>query len=100
MQGKIFRIIATNFLTWVPICIMSFMRLRDEHMINGNVYQVAAIILLPINSALNPILYSNVATNLFKKMCGYADDFKRRTIRLTSVDTTLSSGKSTTTLYK
>ena len=97
VQRKIFRIIFTNFLTWIPVCILSFLRLSDTEatMIDGEVYQVAAIVLLPINSAINPVLYSNAFSFLFRKVCGYADDFKRRTIRLASVDTTLSNGKST-----
>jgi len=31
-------------------------------------YAVAAIVLLPINSALNPLLYSNIIDNVIKKL--------------------------------
>ena len=95
MQRKIFRIIAFNFVSWIPICILSFTRLGDTegNLVNGDVYQVAAIVLLPINSSINPILYSDIVSIIFRKMCGYADDFKKRTIRLTSIDTSLSTGK-------
>jgi len=98
MQRKIFRIIVFNFISWIPICILSFIKLGDPlgELVTGEVYQVAAIVLLPINSSINPILYSDIVTILFRKMCGFADDFKKRTIRLTSVDTTLSTGKSNT----
>ena len=36
-------------------------------MIDGKIYQYAAIILLPINSAFSPVLYSNVFFSSLKK---------------------------------
>ena len=89
----------TNFLTWIPICILSFLRLSDaiENQINGKVYQIAAIVLLPINSSINPLLYSSVIRNLWKRICGCASSFKKRSKRLESV-LTLSGTKSTADL--
>jgi len=59
MQRKICRLLATDFCCWVPITIMAFINFSGVHL-SGIAYVVSAILLLPINSALNPILYSDV----------------------------------------
>ena len=56
MQKRIARIIATDFCCWIPICVMAFVRLGVEF--SNIAYQVSAVLLLPINSAMNPILFS------------------------------------------
>ena len=66
MQKRIARIIATDFACWIPICIMSYMRIRGYDFSNI-IYQVSAVFLLPINSALNPFLYSSLFDKLLKK---------------------------------
>ena len=78
MQKRIARIIATDFLCWVPICIMAYVRLVVEF--SDIVYQISAVFLLPINSAMNPFLFSSLPDKLmeacrrkyqnFKQMCG------------------------------
>ncbi|XP_039257513.2 uncharacterized protein LOC120334123 isoform X1 [Styela clava] len=67
MQRKILRLIITDFCCWVPICIMSFCKLAGVN-IQDTAYAVAAIVLLPINSALNPILYSDMVDAVYKKI--------------------------------
>ena len=78
MQKKILRVLATDFCCWVPISLMAFLSLSGVP-ISNDTYAVSAIILLPINSALNPILYSNAidvlvasirGKNLFKSLFG------------------------------
>ena len=56
MQRCIARIIATDFCCWIPICIMAYVRLGVKF--SDIVYQISAVLLLPINSALNPFLFS------------------------------------------
>lgn len=58
MQRKITILIATDLCCWLPICIITFLSNTVYH-ISGTAYVVTAIILLPINSSLNPIIYSN-----------------------------------------
>ena len=58
LQNRIARIVATNFCCWIPICIMTYVRLGVEF--SDIAYQVSAVLLLPINSALNPILFSSL----------------------------------------
>ena len=62
MQKRITRIIATDFCCWIPICVMAFVRLGVEF--SDIAYQISAVLLLPINSAMNPILFSPLLVKL------------------------------------
>ena len=64
MQKRIARIIATDFCCWIPICVMAFVRLGVEF--SDIAYQISAVLLLPINSAMNPILFSSLFDNLIE----------------------------------
>ncbi|XP_053373490.1 uncharacterized protein LOC123531432 isoform X2 [Mercenaria mercenaria] len=50
----------TDFLCWFPIGVMGLMALGG-HPIPGDVYAWTAIFILPLNSALNPVLYTLTA---------------------------------------
>ena len=70
MQRRISRIIITDFLCWIPICIMAFIKLSGFY-VDDVAYIVSAGLLLPINSAFNPLLYSSLLDKLketFKKL--------------------------------
>lgn len=58
MQRKITILIITDVCCWLPICIISFLS-QGGVAISRTVYAIAAVILLPINSSLNPLIYSN-----------------------------------------
>ena len=62
MQRRIARIIATDFCCWIPICIMAYVRLGIKF--SDVVYQISAVLLLPINSALNPFLFTSLLDHL------------------------------------
>ena len=62
MQRRIARIIATDFCCWIPICIMACVRLGFKY--SDMVYQISAVLLLPINSALNPFLFTSLPDHL------------------------------------
>ena len=64
MQKRIARIIATDFCCWIPICVMAYVRLGFEFE-DVIAYQITAVLLLPINSALNPFLFSSLPDELF-----------------------------------
>ena len=68
MQKKIYRLVATDFCCWIPITIMVFINFSGIP-VSDIAYVISAIVLLPINSALNPILYSEVIDELFQKIC-------------------------------
>ena len=61
LQTKISIIIATDFLCWVPflaICLLHFFETIDA----SSWYPLFSIIILPLNSVINPLLYSNIIT--------------------------------------
>ena len=62
MQRRVARIIATDFCCWIPICIMAYVRLGVKF--SDIVYQISAVLLLPINSALNPFLFTSLPDKL------------------------------------
>ena len=64
MQKRIARIIATDFCCWIPLCIMAYVSLGFT--IPDLAYQICAVVLLPINSALNPFLFSSLPDLLVK----------------------------------
>ena len=59
MQRKITILIFVDVACWLPICIMSFLSMGSI-VIPSILYAVSAIILLPINSSLNPVIYTDV----------------------------------------
>ena len=66
MQRKISIIIATDFLCWVPFivtcCLHYFLILDATHW-----YSLFSIVILPINSVINPLLYDSKASRSILK---------------------------------
>uniref|UniRef100_H2Y6U4 G-protein coupled receptors family 1 profile domain-containing protein n=1 Tax=Ciona savignyi TaxID=51511 RepID=H2Y6U4_CIOSA len=58
--------ILTNFCCWIPICIMAFSSLAGVKLDNIE-YVVCAGVLHPLNSVLNPLIYSDHAVNFMRK---------------------------------
>lgn len=69
MQCRIALLIVTDCLCWIPICIMGFCKLAGYN-IPGRAYSISAIGLLPVNSALNPLLYSRTIQEFWNKYYG------------------------------
>lgn len=72
LYRRISRIIIVDSLSWAPIFFMSYLSFGLK--IPGVVYIVTAGILLPINSAINPFLYSSLPEMIVK----YFNSFKCR----------------------
>ncbi|KAH9525208.1 Relaxin receptor 1 [Bulinus truncatus] len=62
---RFFLIVITDFLCWVPVIIIKIMALGGVT-ISENLYAWVIVFVLPVNSALNPMLYT-LTTKLFKK---------------------------------
>ncbi|XP_033121603.1 G-protein coupled receptor GRL101-like [Anneissia japonica] len=60
-------IVATDFLCWVPIIIMGILSLTRRVDIPAEVYAWAAVFILPINSAINPFLYTIASLKKVRK---------------------------------
>ena len=70
MRKRIARIIATDFLCWIPICSFSYLTMTSGNfLVTDGFYQIIAVVFLPINSALNPFLYSSLPDIIIKKIC-------------------------------
>ena len=83
LQRKLMRIVVSDFLCWIPISIMSFCQLGGIRCLNAvllqaivffsglpipsDVYLPIGLIVIPINSVLNPFLYSNLPDILWEK---------------------------------
>ena len=58
LQAKISAIILTDFCCWVPLSIVSFLHLSEA--VNASTwYPFFSILILPINSVINPLLYDS-----------------------------------------
>ncbi|XP_070552113.1 uncharacterized protein [Ptychodera flava] len=51
-------IVLTDFCCWVPISVMGILALTDTVTIPNSVYAWSAVFILPVNSAVNPYLYT------------------------------------------
>ena len=65
MQKRISRIIITDLLCRIPICIMAYVKLSGYY-VDNIAYIVSAGLLLPINSESNLSLYSSGLNKLTK----------------------------------
>ncbi|KAJ8026620.1 hypothetical protein HOLleu_31509 [Holothuria leucospilota] len=54
---KVSFLVISDFVCWMPIIIMGFLALTPSA-VTGDVYAWTAIVILPINSAVNPHLYT------------------------------------------
>ena len=73
IQFRISLIIATDFLCWVPFIIIS--SLHNFQFIDATKwYTYFAMIILPINSVINPLLYDNTITSFFTSLIQRSGD--------------------------
>ncbi|CAH1781175.1 unnamed protein product [Owenia fusiformis] len=57
MARKMLWIVATDFCCWVPISILGFLALQGVQL-PGEIFAYISIFVLPINSAINPMIYT------------------------------------------
>ncbi|XP_030845461.1 G-protein coupled receptor GRL101-like [Strongylocentrotus purpuratus] len=58
LASKMALIVGTDFCCWMPVIIMGFLAKSGAAQIPADMYVWSAVILLPINSAINPYLYT------------------------------------------
>ena len=66
MKKRIATLIATDFLCWIPICVMCYVKMNGGEFSNI-VYEITAVFFLPINSVLNPFIYSLIPEAVLTK---------------------------------
>ncbi|XP_072045176.1 uncharacterized protein [Amphiura filiformis] len=64
MAARMAFIVATDFSCWMPIFIMAIMSMTGIVTLPGDVYAWTAVFILPLNSSLNPYLYTFSTVNL------------------------------------
>ena len=60
-------LIGTDFCCWAPIIIMGLLSLTGAHAVSPNVYVWTAVFILPLNSSLNPYLYTILTREMSKR---------------------------------
>ena len=72
MNRKITIIITTDFLCWVPfilICVLHYLELVDA----TPWYSLFSMIILPINSVINPVLYNDIIMRYASRFSAYTN---------------------------
>ena len=76
LQRKISVIILTDFLCWVPFIIICF--LHTIGLIDGSPwYALLSILILPINSVINPVLYDDTMGRVIRRVCLFIQFYTR-----------------------
>ena len=65
MNRRIAIIITTDFLCWIPFLILC--SLHSLEIVHAAEWYVVSMILLPINSVINPLIYDNTVTKLITR---------------------------------
>ena len=68
LQKRITKLVLTNVAIWFPICIASYVQLGIHMEYPPIVFIVTAVYLFPLNSVLNPLLYSDVFEKAIQKL--------------------------------
>lgn len=72
MARKLLFIVLTDFCCWMPVILMGIFSLTgDFHDPQGLAYVWIAVFVLPVNSSINPILYTFSNANVKKKLKDY-----------------------------
>jgi hypothetical protein len=66
LEIRILAIVVTDFLCWVPFIIICYLHNRDI-VDASNWYQVLALVVLPINSLINPLIYDRTIAQICKQ---------------------------------
>ncbi|XP_015269477.1 PREDICTED: relaxin receptor 1-like [Gekko japonicus] len=72
---RFFFIVSTNALCWIPIFVLKLLSLLSVD-IPGTVTSWVVVFILPINSALNPILYTITTTPFQEKLNRFSYNFR------------------------
>ena len=73
-------LVGTDFICWMPIIIMGFLSLTEIAIIPDIVYVWSAVVLLPINSALNPFLFTFLTREMLKQKAAKAGKLTRPSV--------------------
>ena len=97
LQRKVSLIIVTDFCCWIPFIIMCF--LHSMTLVDGSPhYSLFSIVVLPINSIINPLLYDEtmglIFENMYQASTKQFTELKRTISAVIGEQPTISSQKS------
>ena len=67
MMARIFAIIVTDLLCWFPIIVMVFVS-YSGYRLSNIAHIISSTVFLPINSLINPIIYSRLGEKSYQKV--------------------------------
>ncbi|KAK6971008.1 G-protein coupled receptor GRL101 [Biomphalaria glabrata] len=70
---KLSVVVLSNFICWFPVCVIGIRTVVSDYEVTRETYAWIIALVLPINSALNPVLYT------LPRISKSWTDFKRRT---------------------
>jgi hypothetical protein len=76
LQGKITAIVATNFLCLLPFTVGGWLHFGGVYDATEH-YPLFTIVILPINSVINPLLYENTIKDFVVKVCKLSAKYLR-----------------------
>ena len=94
MQKRIARLLVTDFICWIPICVIAFTNYLNNIDLPNVVYGITIAFLLLVNSTLNPLLYSAFFENIFEKINKCRDGYTKTKPPPTNFPQTSSQTKS------
>ena len=74
-------IVLTDMMCWLPIIVLSILVQTGRHTVSPHVYTWIVTVILPINSAINPFLYT-LATAIFDALQKHKDRTRTEEIAL------------------
>ncbi|CAH1267409.1 RXFP2 [Branchiostoma lanceolatum] len=77
---RFFFIVLTDSLVWIPITVLKFLAFTSLK-ISGSMYAWIVIFILPINSAINPILYSLTTRTFSGVLCSFVKNIHLKPFR-------------------
>lgn len=67
MAMRMFSLVATDMACWMPIILMGFLAQTGTVEVSSGMYAWTAVLILPVNSALNPYLYTIMTKTTTKR---------------------------------
>ncbi|XP_063967336.1 G-protein coupled receptor GRL101-like [Lytechinus pictus] len=86
LAWKMLLIVGTDLICWFPIIIMGLLSAAGKLVISAQVYAWTAVFVLPVNSSLNPYLYT------LSTMHGKKQKTKKSALSMTEENKTMESG--------
>ena len=68
LAKRMLAIVLTNLCCWFPIIVFTFISLHGFHRSVNTLHAWTAVCLFPVNSALNPAIYTYFVSNIYQKL--------------------------------